>query len=92
MVGKAGTRRNRKRLLQLRFKAQAINRVYPYPEEIVEPVRANRYVDVIAGSRQYGELEFRTSSDKKVARFVIADEAPEWYEARIWLDEGYQPG
>ena len=76
----------------LRFKAQAINRVYPYPEEIVgtrksEPLR----VDVIAGSRQYGELEFRTSSDKKVARFVIADEAPEWYEARIWLDEGYQP-
>ena len=52
-----------------------------------EPLR----VDVIAGSRQYGELEFRTSSDKKVARFVIADEAPEWYEARIWLDEGYQP-
>ena len=76
----------------LRFKAQAINRVYPYPEQIVgtrksEPLR----VDVIAGSRQYGELEFRTSSDKKVAGFVIADEAPEWYEARIWLDEGYQP-
>lgn len=76
----------------LRFKAQAINRVYPYPEEIVgtrksEPLR----VDVIAGSRQYGELEFRTSSDRKVAGFVIADEAPEWYEARIWLDAGYQP-
>ncbi len=76
----------------LRFKAQAINRVYPYPEEIVgtrksEPLR----VDVIAGSRQYGELEFRTSSDRKVAGFVIADETPEWYEARIWLDKGYQP-
>jgi hypothetical protein len=76
----------------LRFKAQAINRVYPYPEEIVgtrksEPLR----VDVVAGSRQYGELEFRTSSDRNVAGFVIADEAPEWYEARIWLDAGYQP-
>jgi len=77
---------------KLRFKAQAINRVYPYPEEIVgtrksEPLR----VDVIAGSRQYGELEFRTSSDRRVADFVIADEAPEWYEASIWLDAGYQP-
>lgn len=76
----------------LRFKAQAINRIYPYPEEIVgtrksEPLR----VDVIAGSREYGELEFRTSSDRKVAGFVIADEAPEWYETRVWLDKGYQP-
>jgi len=77
---------------KLRFKAQAINRVYPYPEEIVgtrksEPLR----VDVIAGSREYGELEFRTSSDRKVAGFIIADNAPEWYESRIWLDKGYQP-
>ena len=76
----------------LRFKAQAIDRVYPYPEEIVgtrksEPLR----VDVIAGSRAYGELEFRTSSDRKVAGFVIADDQPEWYEARVWLDKGYQP-
>lgn len=76
----------------LRFKAQAINRIYPYPEELVgtrksEPLR----VDVIAGSRQYGKLEFRTSSDRKVAGFVLSDDAPEWYEARIWLDKGYQP-
>jgi hypothetical protein len=76
----------------LRFKAQAINRVYPYPEKIVgtnknEPLR----VAVIAGSREYGELEFRTSSDRKIAEFVIADEQAEWYEARVWLDAGYQP-
>jgi hypothetical protein len=76
----------------LRFKAQAINRVYPYPEDIVgtnknEPLR----VDVIAGAREYGELEFRTSSDRKVAGFIIADEQPEWYEAQVWLDKGYQP-
>lgn len=77
---------------KLRFKASAINRDYPYPESIVgtnknEPLR----VDVIAGSRAYGELEFRTSSDRKVAGFVIADNKPEWYETRIWLDKGYQP-
>lgn len=77
---------------KLRFKAEAIGRDYPYPESIVgtnknEPLR----VDVIAGSRAYGELEFRTSSDRKVAGFVIADNKPDWYEARIWLDKGYQP-
>ncbi len=77
---------------KLRFKAQAINRVYPYPEEMVgtnkdEPLR----VDVVAGARQYGELEFRTSSDRKVAGFIIADEEAEWYEAEVWLDKGYQP-
>jgi len=75
-----------------KFKAQAIDRVYPYPESIVgtrkdEPLR----VDVIAGSREYGELEFRTASDKKVAGFIVADNQPEWYEKRIWLDKGYQP-
>ena len=77
---------------KLRFKAQAINREYPYPERIVgtrksEPLR----VDVIAGSREYGELESRTSSDRKVADFIIADESSEWYESRIWLDKGFQP-
>lgn len=75
-----------------KFKADAVNRDYPYPEAIVgtrkeEPLR----VDVIAGSREYGELEFRTSSDRKVAGFVIADDIPQWYEARIWLDKGFQP-
>lgn len=77
---------------KLRFKAQAIDRIHPYDESLVgtrknEPLR----VDVIAGSSTYGYLENRTSSDQKVAAFTIADEQPEWYESRIWLDTGYQP-
>ena len=76
---------------KLRFKAQAVNRVYPYDEAIVaarkdEPLR----VAVIASSSSYGNLEFRTPSDRQVAEFEIADE-PAWYETRIWLDKGYQP-
>ena len=76
---------------KVRFKAQAVNRVYPYDEAIVgarkdEPLR----VAVIASSSRYGNLEFRTPSDRQVAEFEIADE-PAWYEARIWLDKGYQP-
>ncbi len=76
---------------RMRFKAEAVNRGYPYDERIVgvrraEPLRAA----VVAGSARYGELEFRTTSDRIVAEFDLADE-PAWYEARIWLDEGYQP-
>ena len=76
---------------KLRFKAQAVNRVYPYDEAIVgarkdEPLR----VAVIASSSRYGNLEFLTPSDRQVAELEIADE-PAWYEARIWLDKGYQP-
>ncbi len=76
---------------RLRFRAEAVNREYPYDERIVgvrkeDPLR----VAVVAGSARYGELEFRTTSDRVVAEFDLADET-DWYEARVWLDEGYQP-
>ncbi len=76
----------------LRFKAQAIDREYPYEESYVgtrksEPLR----VDVVAGSSDYGYLENRTSSDREIAGFTISERQPEWYESRIWLDAGYQP-
>lgn len=76
----------------LRLKAQAINRNYPYDERLVgprkdEPLR----VAVVAGSRQYGNLESRTTSDRKLAEFELPDDAPKWFETRIWLDAGYQP-
>ncbi len=76
----------------LRFKAQAINRNYPYDEQIVgarkdEPLR----VAVVAGSPKYGDLEKRTTSDRMLAGFELPDDAPKWIETRIWLDDGYQP-
>jgi hypothetical protein len=77
---------------RLRFKAEAINRVYPYEERYVgtrksEPLR----VEVVAGSSAYGDLENRTSSDRELQSFTISDDETKWYEARMWLDEGFQP-
>ncbi len=77
---------------KLRFRAQAINRNYPYDQQIVkvqkdEPLR----VAVVAGSAAYGDLEKRTTSDRELASFALPDNAPQWFETRIWLDRGYQP-
>ena len=75
----------------LRFKAEGVNRRYPYDQKVVGTPKADPLrVAVIAGSSRYGELEFRTSSDRQIAEFDLADE-PQWYESRVWLDQGYQP-
>jgi hypothetical protein len=85
---------------KLRFKAQGINRNYPYDQAILnvektEPLR----VAVVAGSARYGgggsarygDLGKRTTSDRELVSFELPDDAPKWFEARIWLDQGYQP-
>jgi hypothetical protein len=77
---------------KLRFKAQAVNRNYPYAQSYVgveksEPLRCA----VVAGSSKYGDLEKRTTSDRELISFDLPDDAPQWFEARIWLDKGYQP-
>ena len=75
----------------LRIKAQGVNQRYPYEERIVgvrknEPLR----MAVIAGAARYGELGLRSSSDREIAAFDLTEE-PQWFEARVWLDAGYQP-
>lgn len=77
---------------KLRFRAQGVNRNYPYDQQIVkvqkdEPLR----VAVVAGSAEYGDLAKRTTSDRELASFALPDDAPQWFEARIWLDRGCQP-
>ena len=75
----------------LRIKAQGVNQGYPYDEKLVavrkdEPLR----MAVIAGAGRHGELGLRNTSDRQVAEFDLNAE-PQWYEARVWLDKGYQP-
>ena len=70
--------------------ARHSQRICPYDERFVgarndEPLRGA----AIAGSSRYREPEFRTSSDRLVAKFYLA-EAPDWYEAISRLDDGYQ--
>lgn len=77
---------------KVRFRAQGVNRSYHYPEELVgvrkdEPLR----VAIVAGNADFGDLETLTSSDRLLAEFELPDDEPEWLEATIWLDAGYQP-
>ncbi|MCX6602508.1 MAG: DUF1587 domain-containing protein, partial [Acidobacteria bacterium] len=61
---------------KLRFKAQGINRNYPYDEAIVNTVKSDPLrVAVVAGSAQYGELGKRTTSDRELLSFDLPDDA-----------------
>lgn len=77
---------------KIRFKAQAINRDYPYDERIVgvqkdEPLRTALF----ASSAAYGDLIRRTASDWRIAEFELPDNAPAWFEKTAWLDKGFLP-
>ncbi|QDT11769.1 DUF1592 domain-containing protein [Planctomycetes bacterium K23_9] len=81
---------------KIRVKADGINRDYPYPESRLripknDPIR----MQVVAGNAAVGNLETTNASDKVIAEFELADHdpngAPQWYEATVWLDQGFQP-
>lgn len=77
---------------KLTFKAQAINRNYPYDEGRIgvrkdEPLR----VGVVAGHPDYGDLKAANGSDRPLLTLDLPDDAPETFQARVWLDQGYQP-
>lgn len=77
---------------KIRVKADGIDREYPYPESRLQvpkedPIR----MQIVAGNASAGNLETRNSLDKVLAEFELADDAPQWYEATVWLDQGFQP-
>lgn len=77
---------------KIRVKADGIDREYPYPESRLkipkdDPIR----MQIVAGNAAAGDLETRNSLDKVVAEFELADHDPQWYEATVWLDKGFQP-
>ncbi|HTM51680.1 MAG TPA: DUF1592 domain-containing protein [Bryobacteraceae bacterium] len=77
---------------KLRFKAAGVNRNYPYDQSILEVEKSEPLrVAVVAGSAAYGQLGSRTTSDRELISFELPDDTPKWFEARIWLDRGYQP-
>lgn len=77
---------------KLKFKAQAINRNYPYDEKRIgvrkdEPLR----IGVVAGHPDYGDLKAANGSDRPLLELDLPDDKPAVFEHRIWLDQGYQP-
>ncbi len=76
----------------LKFKAQGINRKYPYDEDRVGVNKMERLrVGVVAGHPDYGDLKSGNGSDRPLLEFDLPDDEPKIYEERIWLDKGYQP-
>lgn len=77
---------------KIRVKADGIDREYPYPESRLkipkdDPIR----MQIVAGNATAGDLETTNASDKVVAEFELADHDPQWYEATVWMDKGFQP-
>jgi hypothetical protein len=76
---------------ELRFKAEALNRVHPYDRELVgtdpdEPLR----LGIVAGNIQAGPLHKTQPIEPLLAELELAD-GEGIYTARIWLDAGYTP-
>lgn len=76
---------------RLRFKAQAINRVHPYPIDFVgtnpdEPLR----LGIVPGNFTAGPLHKPQPIEPLLTELDLSDEAAV-YTATVWLDKGYTP-
>ncbi len=72
----------------LRFTAEAVNRINPYDPEFLgldpdEPLR----LGIVVGSQQAGPLHKPQPIEPLLAEFELADE-PRPYTVRVWLDRG----
>ncbi len=77
---------------KLKFKAQGINRDYPYDEARVGVSKSEKLrIGVVAGHPGYGDLKAANGSDRPLLEFDLPDDKPQVFEAKVWLDEGYQP-
>lgn len=78
-------------MYEIRFRAEALNRLHPYDPEFVgtdrdEPLR----LGVVAGSIAAGPLHKPQPIEPVLAELDLADES-KWYTVRVWLDAGYTP-
>jgi cytochrome c553 len=77
---------------EIRIKACGLHRKHDYPVDLIgtdieEPIR----LALTSGSQAFGTLHLRQSIEKTLALFDLPDDEPTWMEARIWLDQGFQP-
>lgn len=76
----------------IRVRAQAMHRDTPYHPSITkldasEPFR----LGIVPGDIKVGALHLPQPIEPQLAETVIGDDAPDWYEFKVWLDEGYTP-
>ena len=79
---------------RVRVRSCGVSRDHPYirDREFIgtnpaEPIR----LALVAGSLAFGDLQHSQPRNVTLAEFDLPDEQPEWFEARVWLDRGYQP-
>ncbi len=78
-------------LYEIRFRAQAVNRINPYDPEFLgldpqEPLR----LGIVAGHALAGPLHKPQPMEPLLAELDLADES-RTYTVRVWLDQGYTP-
>jgi hypothetical protein len=76
---------------EIRFKAQAVNRINPYDPESLgldpgEPLR----LGIVPGDHTAGQLHKPQPVEPLLTELDLADE-PKSYSVRLWLDKGYTP-
>ena len=76
---------------EIRFKAEAVNRLHPYDPEFIGTDRDEPFrLGVVAGNVAVGPLHKPQPIEPLLAEVELADE-PRWYTVRVWLDAGHTP-
>ena len=76
---------------EIRFKAEAVNRLHPYDPEFIGTDRDEPFrLGVVAGNVAVGPLHKPQPIEPLLAEVDLADE-PRWYTVRVWLDAGHTP-
>lgn len=78
-------------IYELRFRAEAVNRVNPYDPRFLkvdpeEPLR----LGIVAGNASAGPMHKPQPIEPLLAEMDLADES-RWYTVRVWLDRGFSP-
>mgnify|MGYP003663022340 CR=1 FL=1 len=76
---------------ELKFKAEALNRIHPYDRELVgtdpdEPLR----LGIVPGNQEVGLLHLPQPVQPLLAEIDLAD-GSKWYTVRVHLDAGFTP-
>jgi hypothetical protein len=76
---------------EIRFKAEAVNRLHPYDPEFVGTNRDEPFrLGIVSGNVAVGPLNKPQPIEPLLAEVVLADE-PRWFTVRVWLDAGHTP-
>jgi hypothetical protein len=76
---------------EIRFKAEAVNRLHPYDPEFIGTDRDHPFrLGIVAGNVAAGPLHKPQPIEPLLAEVDLADEA-RWYTVRVWLDAGHTP-